>query len=344
MDGKLLPMRRGVLPKAVRACVIAITVARPTSAGPTETEASATAGADVATRLAPNVDLIRGRFVPNVQPDGNTVVLHAPRGLIVVDTGRHPDHTEAILELARQARAPVSAVINTHWHLDHVGGNPVVRQRYPDARVYASGALDGALKGFLADYRAQLQAMIDRTADVAAQKPWRAELAIVDSGAALAPDERIDATADRTIAGRRLRVGLETHAVTAGDVWVLDRATRVLAAGDLVTLPVPLLDTACPAGWDRALGALDRIDFAVLVPGHGSPMKRKSFETYRAAFARLLSNVASDRTPDDCIAGWTKDAAPLLTSEDPAFVRALLGYYVDLLRGDASRLAQLCAS
>jgi len=30
-----------------------------------------------------------------------------------------------------------------------------------------------------------------------------------------------------------------------------------LIAGDLVTLPVPFLDTACPNGWRKALDTLD---------------------------------------------------------------------------------------
>jgi glyoxylase-like metal-dependent hydrolase (beta-lactamase superfamily II) len=341
MLGKILSKRRGCLPRAAGAGLIALTAAP--FAAPADKPSTATS-AVAPIRLAPDVDLVPGRFVPNVQPDGNTVVFHAPRGLIVVDTGRHPEHTEAVLELARQSRAPVAAVINTHWHLDHVGGNPLVRRLYPEARVYASGAIDGARKGFLADYRAQLQAMIEKTADPEQQKPWRAEVAIIDSGAALGPDERVDATADRTIAGRRLELGLEAHAVTAGDVWVLDRPTRVLAAGDLVTLPVPFLDTACPAGWTAALASLDRVDFAVLVPGHGAPMTRKEFETYRAAFAGLLSCAGSKSAADDCIAGWSRDAAPLLAGEDPAFVRSLLGYYVGLLRGDPARLDKLCAS
>jgi glyoxylase-like metal-dependent hydrolase (beta-lactamase superfamily II) len=323
--------------------VCTVAAARPMAVEERGSRAVATPGVGAWTQLVPGVDLLPGRFVQNTQPDGNTVVFRAPNGLIVVDTGRHPEHTQAILDLAARERAGVAAVVNTHWHLDHVGGNPMVRTRFPEARVYASGALAGALKGFLADYRAQLQAMIDKTADARAQEPWRAELAIIDSGPALGPDEVVAASGERTIAGRRLRLGLESHAVTAGDVWLFDPATRLLAAGDLVTLPVPFLDTACPSGWQAALGRLGGIDFALLVPGHGAPMGRKQFETYRSAFDRLLTCAASQRDRDECIAGWSKDAATLLTTEDPAFVRSLLGYYVDQLRGDASRLARLCA-
>jgi glyoxylase-like metal-dependent hydrolase (beta-lactamase superfamily II) len=263
---------------------------------------------------------------------------------VVVDTGRHPEHTQAVLDFAAAKGVPIAAVVNTHWHLDHVGGNPLVKRQHPGVRVYASGAIDGALEGFLADYRAQLQGMIDKTAEAEAQKPWRAEIAIIDQGAALGPDVRVDGTSDRTLAGRRLRVGFEARAVTAGDLWVFDPATRVLAAGDLVTLPVPFLDTACPAGWQKALADLASVDFTTLVPGHGEPMTRAGLDTYRAAFDGLLACAASDRARDDCIDGWTKGAAPLLKTEDPKFARALLGYYVDQLRGDAARITRLCSS
>jgi glyoxylase-like metal-dependent hydrolase (beta-lactamase superfamily II) len=290
------------------------------------------------------VDLIRGRFVPNTQPDGNSVLFRGPKGLVVVDTGRHPDHTQAILDFAAKARVPVAAVVNTHWHLDHVGGNPLVRRAFPGVRVYASGAIDGALSGFLADYRKQLQAMIDKTPDPAAQKPWRAEIALIDAGPALGPDVRIATTGDQTLGGRTLRVGCASRAVTAGDLWVYDPKSRVLAAGDLVTLPGPFLDTACPSGWQKALADVAAVDFQTLVPGHGAPMTRQDFQSYRTAFGGLLTCAAApDRKPDECIDGWTTAMAPFLKQEDPKFVRGLLGYYVDLLRQGGSRIAGLCA-
>lgn len=46
-----------------------------------------------ASPLAAGVELVRGRFVPGSQPDGNSVVLRAPGGLVVIDTGRHAEHT-----------------------------------------------------------------------------------------------------------------------------------------------------------------------------------------------------------------------------------------------------------
>jgi glyoxylase-like metal-dependent hydrolase (beta-lactamase superfamily II) len=299
--------------------------------------------------VAPDVDLIRGRFVPNTQPDGNSVLFRGPQGLVLVDTGRHPEHTQAVLDFAKAARVPIVAVVNTHWHLDHVGGNPLVRSAYPGVRVHASGAIDEALDGFLADYRKQLQSMIDKTPDAEAQKPFRSEIALIDAGPQLAPDVKVAATRDEALGGRKLRIGFVSRAVTAGDLFVFDPRTRVLAAGDLVTLPAPFLDTACPPGWQKALGELAAVDFQTLVPGHGAPMSRQDFVAYRTAFDGLLACAASDQKSDECVSGWTAAVAALLTDDDPKdddpkFVRALLAYYVDLLRKDGARLAGLCKS
>ena len=291
--------------------------------------------------VAPNTTVIPGRFVPNSQPDGNTIVIRATRGLIVIDTGRHLEHTNAILDYARLSKVPISAIINTHWHLDHTGGDALVRRSYPDARLYASDAIVGARKGFLANYRNQLVEMIGKTTDAGQKKEFEAEVARIDSGEAMVPDVVVSKTATRRIAGRSLRVGLERRAATAGDVWVFDPATRVLASGDLVTLPVPFLDTACPSGWSAALDHLAAIQFKTLIPGHGAPMTRADFEVYRTAFRNLI---ACKKAKDECIDGWTTDAAPLLKNEDPKFVRTLMDYYVgQVLHGDPARLAKACA-
>jgi glyoxylase-like metal-dependent hydrolase (beta-lactamase superfamily II) len=322
-----------------------LAVALPLAAVPSAAAAAPapSAAAVPAVDLAPGVALLPGRFVPDVQPDGNTVIFRGPEGLVVIDTGRHADHTQSIVDFARRERAPVRVVVNTHWHLDHVGGNPRLRREFPGVRIYASSALSGALTGFLASYRASLEAQLEKAPSPEKAEPLRAEIAIIDAGPALAPDEIVAGSGERLLAGLHLDLHLETFAVTAGDVWVFDPRSKVLAAGDLVTLPVPFLDTACPERWGAALDHLAKTDFKVLVPGHGPPLHRRELETYRRAFGNLLSCAASTRGKQECIEGWMRDAGELLGNEDPAFTRALLDYYVgDQLRGDPARTAKLC--
>jgi len=298
-----------------------------------------------ASLIAPGTYLIEGEATPNRQPDGNSIIIVAPKGLIVFDTGRHKEHAQQLLDFAREQNRPIAAIINSHWHLDHVGGNPRLRAAFPDIRVYASSAIDAARKGFLADYRAQLVTeMASSASKPKAQESIRAEIALIDEGAALGPTETIASSGPANIAGREFQLHLESHSVTAGDVWVFDPETRVLLAGDLVTLPAPFFESACPARWRASLAHLDKTPFDRLVPGHGAPMRKPQFLAYRKAFSNLLDCAAGDAENNVCIEGWIGDAATLFaSSKDASYARTLIGYYLEnYLRHPTERIRKFC--
>lgn len=287
-------------------------------------------------RIAEDTVLFRGAFPPGHQPDGNSVMLRGPDGWVVFDTGRHEDHTRRLLAFAEASGAPVVAIVNSHWHLDHASGNRLLRNAFPDAPLYASNAITAALPGFLAESRARTEAAIARgEVDGTMRSDLEGDIATITDAGALLPTETVTRGTSGTLGGRKLHLGLADHAVTGGDLWLFDPATRVLLAGDLVTLPVPFLDTACPAGWQRALAALHALRFGLLVPGHGEPMDRQGFATWRTAFNGFLACAASDASADACADGWLDDAAALLHPADAPRSREMLLYYVGLLRDDA---------
>src|SRR6185436_9481024 len=116
--------------------------------------------------------------------------------------------------------------------------------------------------GFLAKSAASAQGYLDSgKLPPETAEDVRNDIATFHNGAALRPDVVIDTSAARTIAGKRLAVNLAPNAATDGDVWVYDSATRIAAVGDLVTLPVPFLDTACSAGWSKALARIAATPF-----------------------------------------------------------------------------------
>lgn len=280
--------------------------------------------------LEPGVEWLPGSFAPGMQPDGNSVLIEAPDGWIVVDSGRHPAHVQALLERIRASGKPLRVIVNTHWHLDHIGGNRLLRTAYPQARVMASDAIVAARTGFLADYRRQLLDELAKHPSQDAQRSaWQHEVEVIDDAAASSPDAVINEPATLELAGLGLSIGIERDAVTAGDLWVYEPSSQVLAAGDLVTLPAPLFDTACPERWAAAIEHISTIRFRWLVPGHGEPMGRGQFVLYRESYQRLLRCAASDAPQQQCVDGWLRDAAGLFPRDQQPLARSLLSYYFD---------------
>jgi glyoxylase-like metal-dependent hydrolase (beta-lactamase superfamily II) len=296
--------------------------------------------------LAPGVWMIPGGIRPNRQPDGNSVVFDAPEGLVVVDTGRHTWHREAILSLARAQKKDIAAIVNTHWHLDHVSGNPALRAAYPQLRVFSSDAIDGALAGFLRQSAADSAAYLDDSKiPEETRDDIRADLLTIQTGAALKPDVVISATGPMELGGLTMSIRLVPDAVTAGDVWLYDPTRRVAVLGDLVTLPAPFLDTACPQGWKAALDEVAMTPFDVAVPGHGAPMTREQFLLYQAAFEAFVECSGSTSTGDECAARWSDSIRPLLGEDalEQKQARGMAAYYVDLLRANGGR-SKHCAA
>ncbi len=288
--------------------------------------------------VAAEVWMVPGGFPERRQPDGNTVLLIGPGGIVVLDTGRHWWHRQVILDFARTKALPIVAIVNSHWHLDHVSGNPALKAAYPDAKVYASDALEAALTGFLADSTAAAREYLktpELSPDTA--EDVRNDLATIENGAALKPDVVVTETETLMLGGRSIKVHLSRNGPTAGDLWLFDQATHVAAVGDLVTLPVPFLDTACVAGWKAALGEIADTPFEILIPGHGAPMKRGQFEQYRSSFEHYIECANGRRPAADCAADWSRDAKDLLEANamNPKQAERIASYYVsEVLRAN----------
>lgn len=291
------------------------------------------AAAQEAKPVAPGIWLIEGGYEPGRQPDGNSVLIEGPDGLLLVDSGRHASHA-AKIEAAIAARGkPLVRIVNTHWHLDHVSGNLALKAKHPGARVSASDAIDDALTGFL-----KRSADAARPALAAGKIPEpmasevRGDLATFERGRELRPDDVVRTDGAIDAAGRKVELHLTRHAATAGDVWLYDPQSRVLIAGDLVTDPVPFLDTACPDGWRKALDAIDAVPFVTLIPGHGAPMNRAAFTAWKQRFVRLLDCARGTEKATYCAARWQDwhpDGTPV---PDKLRVLSMIPYYVERIR------------
>ena len=291
--------------------------------------------------VAPNTFLIRATPMPGRGPDGNTVIIDAPDGLIVIDTGRHASHSDAILAFATARRRPIAAIINTHWHLDHSSGNGRVKAAHPQARVYTTTAIDKVLApgGFLARNLEDAKSMLAKTTDAVRRDEIQIFITTMETQRELRPDVPLTTSGPIELAGRPLDVHVTDKAVSDADVWLFDKATRVAVIGDLVTVPVPYFETACPERWRASLDEVWAAPFDTAIPGHGHPMTRAQFDSYRQAYGAFVSCAQSSALPAQCSKGWVEGIGSLI-GDDPERRRAIAAnadYYVGYLRSNGGK-------
>ena len=293
---------------------------------------------------APTYQLISGSVPLDKGPDGNSIILDAPDGLIVVDTGRHPEHSAKILTEARKRGRRVAAIVNTHWHLDHTTGNLDIRQVYPRAAVYGTNAADGAIATYLKQGRDSTDKAL---ADPKTSPRDRAQILRgryrVDHPATLRPTQPVLRSTKMKIAGRDLDVRVAPFAATEADLWIYDRKEKLAIVGDLVVDIVPFMDTACPDGWRRALDEIERTPFVTLIPGHGPALSRAGFLAWKRAFIQFVACGRSQMEKSSCIAGWEKGAARFIDDAHREYVRRAADYYITTrLRSSPEEQGRYC--
>lgn len=274
--------------------------------------------------------LIPGQVTPNTGPDGNSIFLDTRNGLILVDTGRHPEHRDKLLAYAKSRGRPIVAIVNTHWHLDHTTGNAEVRAAYPAAQIYGTSAIEGAVVGFFpASRKGAEEYLKSGKASAATRAEIERGIYVMDHPDSLRPTEVVAASRSLAIGGRKLDIHVAPFAATEADLWLYDPTARLAIVGDLVVDLVPFMDTACPDGWLKALDAVAATPFVTLIPGHGAPMDRAAFLNWKAAFSNFVDCGRSARPVAECVAGWETDAARFIDESRRTYVREAAQYYVE---------------
>jgi len=169
---------------------------------------------------------------------------------IVVDTMTFPEMAAGMVDELARRNVQVSAVLNTHHHIDHIGGNIL----FADVPVVAHPQSVLALQrlGFPTSVydrlMPQFQGRFD-TLELKVPKPMLEPIAPPRGGI--------------------LQVFGPAH--TATDVAVWFPTSRVLIAGDLCFIGVtPLAVNGLVSGWLAALDTLIALQPEVVIPGHGS--------------------------------------------------------------------------
>jgi len=224
---------------------------------------------------------------------GNTTVFVTQAGVVLVDT-KLPNNGEAILNQVRTVTdKPVSTIINTHTHPDHIGSN----EYFP----------------------ASVEVVTHENT-----RKWMAANPRVASNPAAMPDRTF--TDRMTLGSGDDRIDLYYFGAghTNGDAFIVFPARRAMAAGDIFAWKMaPLIDPmaggsvlALPDSLEKAVNGIPNVD--TVIEGHGDVNTWQGFRDY-VQFNRALLDAAKagrgQKSADEIAAGL-KSKFPVFTKEE----------------------------
>jgi glyoxylase-like metal-dependent hydrolase (beta-lactamase superfamily II) len=237
---------------------------------------------------------------------GNVTIIEQSHGVVLVDSGAtHGDGARVAEAVRRITSKPVTAVIITHWHGDHPGGVSAIKETWPNVEVIASEATLNDLRAHLNPaptapdpvwearrvetlthaYVDQIRPQVeDQTLSPEEHAGWANALHALSIRAADTPGT-YTVMPTRTFSDQLslpdslspVEARFQGRAHTNGDVEVWLPRQRVLAAGDVVVWPIPYLGDSWPGEFITTLQHVRAENFAVLVPGHGEPLRDRAY-------------------------------------------------------------------
>jgi glyoxylase-like metal-dependent hydrolase (beta-lactamase superfamily II) len=210
----------------------------------------------------------------------NAAFVVTPAGVVVIDALGSPalaDHLMA--EIRKVTPLPVTHVLVTHYHADHVYGLQAFQAQ--GARIIAHTAA----REYLNSDTARLRLIASRQ-DLA---PWVSETTRLVSA-----DEWIDGPQDFVVGGVHFLIQPVGPSHTPEDIVVYLPSEKVLFAGDLVFRSrIPFVGQADSGHWIKALDTLLGFEASVVVPGHGSlsAEARKDMELTRDYLVYLRNSM-----------------------------------------------------
>ncbi|MGC2694663.1 MAG: MBL fold metallo-hydrolase [Candidatus Angelobacter sp.] len=196
-------------------------------------------------------------YISENDGSANSIFLVSEQGILVVDTGVDAQEGHNLLdEIRKISSAPVRWIVNTHYHMDHRGGNSVVG---PEAVVISTAFTRTRAKG-APDY---------------------------------ALNETLGPSGLTLYVGRHeVQIYHPGPAHTMGDLVVYFPDEHALATGDLfLTNSCPAMDEGDMENWIGALDHIMALPVENIVPGHFALATKKELSLFRSYLAGLRDQV-----------------------------------------------------
>lgn len=220
----------------------------------------------------------------------NAAIFVRSKDVVVVDAHSKPSAAASLVrQIKREVTAkPVRYVVNTHFHWDHMQGDPAYRATGEKVDFIASATTKqlmgdlaaGRLQAMLEEIPRQIDTLRDRAerststaektfcADQIAQlQAYQAEMkgytlelpTITFDKSYLLQDPALD-----------LHIDFHGHSHTAGDVFVFCPQERAIATGDAIMGFIPNIADGYPRMWPGTIDTVSKLDFHYVLGGHGT--------------------------------------------------------------------------
>jgi quinoprotein relay system zinc metallohydrolase 2 len=175
----------------------------------------------------------------------------------VIDSGGSPQQGIALKKAIKQITAtPICYVINTHVHPDHIYGNLAFKQ---------SGVQ------FVGHYKLP-RAMAVRGEHYLSNAKQTLDIH-VDQDNIVPPDLTVKDSMKLELGNREILLTAHPSAHTDNDLSVYDKTTNTFWLADILFVEhIPVLDGSIK-GWLSELNRLEKFHYALVIPGHGHPVK-----------------------------------------------------------------------
>jgi len=247
---------------------------------------------------------------------GNITVAVGTDGIIMVDSQFAPLHDKIKAAIAKISPLPIKYLINTHYHLDHVGGNAAFHK-------------DGAT--IVAHDNIRLRLAAGTVNATTGNKTPPSEPDAIPTETYMVGGMKVE------VGGRVAELKHVINAHTDGDTWVYFPDANVLSTGDTYgSRTYPNIDWGSGGSIDGMILAVERYleaanDATKIVPGHGPLATKAKLQEFHDMLVtvrdRVKKLVDEGKTEQEVLAANPiadldgKWAAPQGITSNPSFLR-----------------------
>ena len=229
----------------------------------------------------------------NIGDIANLGFIIGDESIAVIDTGGSHQVGEALkLAIKKISKKPIKYVINTHVHQDHIFGNTAFIS--DETLIYGHFNLKKALQERGSQYIRQVSEAGDKVKGTRIIFP---HIIIAETS----PDQVKKLSNEITIDLGNRKLLLTSHATahTYSDASVFDLKTKTFFVGDLVSDErAPTMD-GLVKNWIKVLNEIEKVDFKIMVPGHGKIQKDNTALKKTRTYLQVLYDDVIDALKKD---------------------------------------------